>query len=285
MNRQYRLGAFYLALCIVLATLVLGCGFSPGGHAPAADKATVTVELTEGVGGEAAAEIKQAADATAGFFAETYGLRLEKPVTIVLTRDRKAYVAEIVKRFNIDELAAQRASQGTDAVSGGRFIIVNDGGIPTTRLKTFLIAHELTHQYQHQIAGASAGKVKWLLEGMAETVGAQVVARRGYWSVAQYRNNWQVGLQAADNKPDLGDLETAAGWSAAIAGYGSSVTYKTAGLAVLTLTERFSQGKVLDYFAGLGRGETPGNSFHKAFGISMADFAAEYRRIIVRKAS
>ena len=206
-------------------------------------------------------------------------------MTIVLTRDRKAYVAEIVNRFKIDELAAQRASRGTDALSGDRFVIVNISGIPTIRQKTFLIAHELTHHYQRQIAGANAGKVKWLLEGMAETVGAQVVARRGYWETVQYRNNWQVGLQAADNKPDLSDLETAAGWSAAIARYGSAITYKTAGLAVMTLTERFSQGKVLDYFAGLGRGETPDVSFRKAFGISLADFAAEYRQLIARKAS
>jgi len=62
------------------------------------------------------------------------------------------------------------------------------------------------------------------------------------------------------------------------------VTYKTAGLAVLTLTERFGQQKVLDYFSGLGRGESPESSFQKAFGISMADFIAEYRRII-RKAA
>ena len=78
MNRQYRLGAFYLALCVVLATLVLACGFSTGAPAPTPDSPAIKVELTEGVGGEAAAEIQQAADATAGFFAETYGLRLEK---------------------------------------------------------------------------------------------------------------------------------------------------------------------------------------------------------------
>jgi len=283
MIRQLRPAAAGLALYLFIAIAVLGCAF-PGNSAVTADNAAVSVERMAGITDDAVKEIQQAADAATGFFGDNAGLRLKESVTIVLTQDRKSYIREIISRFKISEPEAERVSLGTHALAGNRLIIVDMSGIPTVRQKTFLIAHELTHQFQRQLAGNQAGQVKWLLEGMAETTGAQVVARRGYFGIDQYRNNWRSGLEQTADKPDLSELKSADGWSASLSRYGSSVTYKTAGLAVLTLTERFGQQKVLDYFSGLGRGESPESSFQKAFGISMADFIAEYRRII-RKAA
>ncbi|MDR3591771.1 MAG: hypothetical protein P4N41_19120 [Negativicutes bacterium] len=284
MIRLLRPAAAGLALYLLMAALVLGCAHS-GSGAPTAGQAVVTVEATGGVTESAADEIRQAADDTVAFFRENSGLQLNQGVNILLTPDRKAYIREIVDRFKISEPEAERVSLGTHALTGGRLIIVDMSGVPTVRQKTFLIAHELTHQIQRQIAGSQAGQVKWLLEGMAETTGAQVVSRRGYLSLDEYRNNWRSGLQQAADKPDLAELKSADGWSASLARYGSAATYKTAGLAAMTLTERFGQQKVLDYFSGLGRGESPEDSFQKAFGIPMADFIAEYRRLVRRAAS
>jgi len=276
-----------IAGMLVVSLLLIGAAVvSLGASSPnvATASNSVVIESLAGVSDKAAGEIRTAADATCRFYATNDGLVLEKPVTIVLTPDRKSYLAEVVARFGVSELEAQRAARGTDALSGGSLIVVNVSGVPSVRRETFLIAHELTHHYQDQLAGSRDGEVKWLLEGMAEAAGAQVVASQGYWRLEQYQENWRQGLTAMPNKPELTDLTTSDGWSGSISRYGSTPTYKTAGLAVLILTERYGQRQVLDYFVELGKGNDPEAAFKQAFGITMADFSAQYRQLL-RKAS
>ncbi|HEY3425323.1 MAG TPA: hypothetical protein VGL27_11045 [Negativicutes bacterium] len=284
MNRRYTLLICCLVFCLSVTTALTACAFAANSTVDSSSHETFTIEQQAGVTDQSVNEIQQAADATKQFFADSMGLALEKPVTLVLTPDRPSYIAEVITRFKISELDAERAAKGTDALAGKDLIIINVSGIPTVRQKTFLIAHELTHKYQYQLAGPQASKVMWLLEGMAESIGAQVVARQGYWKLDQYYNNWQSGLRLTANKPTLGELETRDGWSLSISQYGSPYTYKTAGLAVLVLTERFGQQQVLDYFTRLGRGETPETAFQNAFGTTMSDFANDFTRSI-RKAS
>lgn len=283
MNRKRGLLAFSLIVCILVAVLTVACSFSIN-NSVFAGNTPVKVEVAAGVFQDAAGEIRQAADATAGFFSDTAGLQLNRPVTIVLAPDRKSFISEAMRVFKVSETEAMRAGQGTDALAGDGLIVINMAGVPTSRQKIFLVAHEMTHQYQRQLAGRQAGEVKWLLEGMAETVGAQVVARRGYMTLEDYKNNWWTGLEHTVSRPNLSEMKTAEGWSAALSRYGSPVTYKTAGLAVLILTERYGQQSVLNYFTLLGQGESSDESFQKAFGLSMADFIAEYSRML-RKAA
>ena len=164
-------------------------------------------------------------------------------------------------------------------------IILDVSGTPTTRQRTFLTAHELTHQYQRGLAKNQAGQVKWLLEGMAETVGAQVVDRQGYFRLNQYRDNWQGGLRATPRRPGLEELVTAQGWANSIDRYGSPATYKTAGLAVLLLADQRGLEKVCDYFIRLGKQESPEDAFFHAFGRSLTEYMTEYERQMLRPAS
>lgn len=270
MKKPLKLFIFFLVYCILVTTTLTACAFSADHHGE------ITIEKLAGITDESASEIQQAADATRRLFANNTGTLLEKPVNIVLSPDRKSYITETITRFQISELEAERLAKGTDALSSRNSIIVNMSGLLTPRQKTFLIAHELAHHYQHQLAGNQADQVIWLLEGMADTVGAQVVAEQGYFRLDQYHNNWQSGLRLTTSKPDLRQLETRTSWSQSISQYGFQVTYKTAGLAVLTLTEDFGQRKVLDYFRGLGRGETPDTAFQKAFGMSITDYESQF---------
>lgn len=278
MNRRLKLFTFCIVYYILVTTSLTACAFSPSTHEQ------ITVEQIGEITNESATEVQQAANATTLLFEKNTGILLEKPVTIVLTPNRKSYITELITRFHISELEAEKVAKGTDALSGTNLIVVNIDGIPTVRQKTFLIAHELTHQYQRQIAGNRASQVIWLLEGMSETVGAQVVAKQGYFRLDQYQSNWQNGLQMTASKPNLSELETRADWSRSLSQYSSPITYKTAGLAVLTLTQQFGEQKILDYFKGLGRGLNPETAFQNAFGMSMADYESQFMNTL-RKAS
>jgi len=261
--------AVYGLLLVCLSVfLLLGCASaSPG------DKAAnrITVEALDGILPAETADVRQAADSTLAYYQEA-GLQLQQPVTIVLARDRKTFLAETMSRFRISELEANRVAQGVDALAGNGLIIVNVGGIPTPRQRTFLVAHELTHHVQRQLAGARAGEVKWLLEGMAEAVGAQVSARQGFLSMEQYKANWQNGLRAAAKKPQLAELRSSKGWANSLSAYGSGLTYKTAGLSALVLSEQYGMQSIIQYFTELGQGQSPDAAFHHSFGRELLDF-------------
>lgn len=288
MNRKQQQNQHFLLCCLTIAMLFFvlaatACAFSTN-KAPVSEvelRQAVTVEPLAGVTSEKTEDVRQAAEATVEFWREQSGLRLKQLPHIVLAKDRPAYRNEVMDRFNISELEAARKTRGTDALTGKSIIVVNISGVPTPRQRTFLIAHEMTHQYQRQIAGTASGRSMWLMEGMAEAAGAQVVARRGYWRLEQYRENWQSGLSRTPDKPTLAELETVEDWSNALVRYGAAITYKTAGLAVLQLTQRFGQQAVWEYFSGLGRGEPPETAFQHAFGIARGDFIAEFTASLV----
>jgi len=290
MKKNVRWAGVWLVIILLTSSVIPACAFSPGKTSSAtqqneaAPQGAITVEALAGVSAETAKEVQQAAAAAERFFRDQVGVRLASPVHIVLTPNRKTYVKEVMQRFAVSELEAERITKGTNALSGNKLIVADISGISTIRQKTYLMTHELTHEVQRQIAGSEASSVMWMLEGLADTTGAQVVAQQGYLRIDQYRDNWQGGLRSMADKPRLGELTSSRDWSAAMARYGASATYKTAGLAVLTLVERYGQQKVWDYFAEVGRGQAPETAFQRIFGLSMAAFSADFDRSI-RKAS
>lgn len=258
----------------VFTLLFSACGFAAK-PLPPAQPETLRVEASAGVTEEETRQVEQIAKQATSFFTDS-GLKLTQPITIVLTRDRKSYLAAVVERFGISELEAQKASRGTDALSGSKLMVVHLDGIPTPRQKAFLLTHELTHFYQRQLAGGRAGQIKWLLEGMADASGARMVERLGYFTVAEYQRNWQSGLRQSLSLPELADLHSAAGWSAAIARFGPGYTYKTAGLAALLLEERYGQDKLWQFYTLLGQGEDADIAFRLVFGIGLTEFETEF---------
>ena len=228
-------------------------------------------------------DFRRSTDVTVRYYQEI-GLALNDPVTIVLTRNRKAFLLEVATRFAISEFEANRVSKGVDALSGNSLIVINVEGTPIPRQRAFLVAHELTHQYQKQIAGSKAGEIKWMIEGMAEAVGAQIAARLGYMSIEQYKNNWQSGIRFAAKKPSLTELRTYQEWSNALSVYGTGLTYKTAGLSNLILIEQYGIQKIIEYFVELSKGNNDGAAFQKSFDLDLGQFERDIE-IICRKVS
>ena len=271
----------WLTLCLLTLLLLTGCVSAAPDKAP--PSLLISIESGDGITLEETADFQQAARATTAYYQEQ-GLQLKKPVTLVLTRNRQAFLTESITRFKVSELEVHKAAKAVDALAGDHLIVFNVDGTPTTRQRVFILAHELTHQYQRELAGANADGVKWMLEGMAEAVGAQLVARAGFFSVPQYKANWQTGIAMSPQKPFLNELRTSSGWSNSLTTYGGPLTYKTAGLATLILLERYGTPKFLAYFRELNRGSTPEEAFRKAFDLDMGQFENEIA-VLCRKAS
>ena len=271
----------WLALCLLTLLLLTGCVSAAPDKTP--PPPLLSIESGPDITPEETADFQQAARATTAYYQEQ-GLQLKKPVTLVLTRNRQAFLTESINRFKVSELEVHKAAKAVDALAGDHLIVFNVDGTPTTRQRVFILAHELTHQYQRELAGVNAGGVKWMLEGMAEAVGAQLVARAGFFSVPQYKNNWQTGITMSPQKPFLSELRTSTGWSNSLSTYGGPLTYKTAGLANLILLERYGTPKVIAYFRELGRGATPEAAFRQAFDLDMGQFENEIA-VLCRKAS
>ena len=271
----------WLTMCLLTLLLLTGCVSAAPDKAP--PSLLISIESGDGITLEETADFQQAARATTAYYQEQ-GLQLKKPVTLVLTRNRQAFIAESITRFKVSELELHKAAKAVDALAGDHLIVFNVDGTPTTRQRLYLTAHELTHKYQRELAGANAGGVKWMLEGMAEAIGAQLVAKAGYISVAQYKANWQTLATLAPQKPHLSELRTSSGWSSSLSTYGGPLTYKTAGLANLILLERYGTPKILAYFRELSRGATPESAFRQAFGQEMDQFENEIA-VLCRKAS
>ena len=259
---------YWLVFCLLSIFLLTGCvSASPGYN----KTSSILIECMADIVQAEVTDFRHSADETVKYYQEV-GLLLNKPVTIVLTRNRKAFLMEAASRFGISEIEVNRVGKGVDALSGNSLIVINVDGTPTPRQRTFLLAHELTHQYQRQLAGAKAGEVKWMLEGMAEAVGAQVVARQGFMSIEQYKTNWQTGISIAANKPSLTALRTNQDWSNALSVYGSGLTYKTAGLSNLILFEQYGIQRGIKYFEELGKGKSSNDAFRNSFEVDMLHF-------------
>lgn len=267
-------------LLISFALLLLGC------VSAATDNAGTTgirIEYKADIVQSEVADFQASAHVTTKYYQEM-GVQLTQPVLIVLTRNRNAFLAESAVRFGISELEVNRVGKGVDALAGNGVIVINVDGTPTARQRTFLVAHEITHQYQRQIAGAKAGEIMWMLEGMAEAVGAQIVARQGYMSIEQYKTNWQAGISFARKKPSLRELYTRQDWSKALSLYGSGITYKSAGYSNLILLERYGIERVVKYFVDIGKGRGAAEAFEHSFGVNILDFERDVE-ILLRKVS
>ena len=142
-----------------------------------------------------------------------------------------------------------------------------------------LVAHELTHVAQFQLAGDEGRAEQWLAEGMAEHVAYQVLERVGVGiSLAQHRD---AAARRARNQAafararlDLHTLGTPRGFTLRHQKEGSVETYHLAFLMVDYLIEREGFPQLVAYFDRLNT-QPRATAFQTAFGQSLEEFEAE----------
>jgi hypothetical protein len=142
-----------------------------------------------------------------------------------------------------------------------------------------LVAHELTHVAQFELAGDEGRAEQWLAEGMSEHVAYQVLERMGVGAtLAQHR---MEAARRARNQTafararlDLETLGTPRGFTLRHQKEGSVETYHLAFLMVDYLIEREGFPQLIYYLGRLSY-EHRTRAFRVAFGQSLEEFEAE----------
>lgn len=143
-----------------------------------------------------------------------------------------------------------------------------------------LIAHELTHVSQYELAaGRRSVSEQWLREGWADWVRYRALDHFRLRRYAESREGMIRALRrrGLERLPVLTDLGTSREWNAARAALGQLATYGQAFLAADWLVERRGSAAHVDYFRRFAWVEDRERNFEAAFGVSRDRFAEEFR--------
>jgi hypothetical protein len=180
-------------------------------------------------------------------------------------------------------LAAPRAARLAGFAAGvaipGSLLLRESSVEPTPEWRR-LVAHELTHVAQMELAGGEVPAARWLGEGMAEWVAYHVVERSISGAFDEHRRRARRRLCAAVHRGPL-ELASLAGPEAFVARVvrdGAQPTYDVAFHLVDQLVERQGLGALRAYFGSFRESLDPAVNFEAAFAMSVDEFEREIGR-------
>lgn len=115
------------------------------------------------------------------YFKNNFNLTLHRDVAVINVGSVKEY-ADLLKYFKINN--AEEIAQKSGAVtSRNSVIVINTAGTDKSD-RLFLLAHEMTHQYQFQQKGKAATEDMAMLEGFADLIANDISG--AYISIENY---------------------------------------------------------------------------------------------------
>jgi hypothetical protein len=185
--------------------------------------------------------------------------------------------------MNDGRLPAVRAAELSEfAVGVGKrrqLLLQDEGGPPAAREWLRLVAHELTHVAQIELAQGEGRAEQWLAEGMAEWAAFTVLERLGLDTLGQRRAAalGHVREQAAlrEARLDLETLGTPRGFTVRHLREGSLPTYQLAFLMTDYLVRRHGFDGLVRYYRSFADGRGRHEAFQVAFGVTLEDFERE----------
>ena len=221
----------------------------------------------------------------AGILTVGLGLPLPERVGVFVYPGRLAFERGLVLDAGLDEARAAELSGFAIGIGGRGQLLLNRGGLgvdPTAvaeREWLRLIAHELTHVAQVELAGGEGRGEQWLAEGMAEWVAFTALERLGLDTVARRRHRATTGV--LDHASLVGarlDLEvrgTPQGFTGWHMREGALPTYQLAFLMADYLVERRGFERMKRYFGSFSRSWDRHRNFEVAFGTTLAGFEGD----------
>ena len=206
------------------------------------------------------------------------GLRLPANTRVYIYSSRQAFRKGIVEDGNLSpDGADELASFAVGLARPGRVLLngrLADAGSEWVRL----VAHELTHVAQFQLAGGEGRADQWLAEGVAEYVAFQTLERMGLFSLERQR---KVALRrargqaaVAQSRLDLATLGSPRQFTLRHQREGSTATYHLTFLLADYLIQRNGFDKVVQYFSRL-RTRSSAAAFAVTFGQTLDQFERE----------
>jgi len=215
----------------------------------------------------------------AGVIVRDLGLPLPETVTVYVYSSRQVFEQGLVDDGRVSRIRAAELSDFAVGVGKRRQLLLhhepNVGGAEWVRL----VAHELAHVSQIELAEGEGRVEQWLAEGLAEWVAFRVLERLRLDTVVRRR---LVAVETVrDHEPvlarhlDLETLGTPRGFTVRHLREGSQPTYQLAYLLADYLIARDGLDRVVGYFRSFATSADRRGNFAAAFGQSLEDFEQE----------
>jgi hypothetical protein len=201
-------------------------------------------------------------------------------VMVYIYSSRSVFEQGLMSDGRLPAVRAAELSEFAVGVGKRRQLLLQDeGSPPAARDWLRLVAHELTHVAQIELAQGEGRAEQWLAEGMAEWAAFSVLERLGLDTLAKRRAaalghvHEQAALRQA--RLDLETLGTPRGFTVRHLREGSLPTYQLAFLMTDHLIRRHGFDGLVRYYRSLAAGLTRHEAFNFAFGQSLDQFESE----------
>jgi hypothetical protein len=207
-------------------------------------------------------------------------LPMPSSFTAYVYSGREGFERGLVVDANVSPLRAAELSEFAVGIGKRRQLLLNDeGGTARGREWFRLIAHELAHVSQIEMAQGEGRAEQWLAEGMAEWVAFNVLERLALDTVSNRRAMATAGIRnhaaLIAARLDLETLGNPRGFTVRHLREGSLPTYQLAFLMADYLITRDGFPRVVDYFRSFARKQDRHANFHETFGQSLEQFELE----------
>ena len=217
--------------------------------------------------------------AVAGIISGDLGLPLPDTVMVYVYSSRHVFEQGLIEDARISRVRAAELSDFAVGVGKRRQLLLHHESNVGSAEWVRLVAHELAHVSQIELAEGEGRAEQWLAEGVAEWVAFRVLERLRLDSVVRRR---LVALEKVRTHPavlarrlDLESLGTPRGFTERHLREGSQATYQLSYLLAEHLITQYGLDRVLGYFRSFARRIDRRANFAAAFGQSLDEFERE----------
>ena len=267
-------------ICVCLALLIVGAGCAEVGQRSVVE---VVLDRTAPPPLQEASDPRTILSSVAWVLVERLGLPLSSPLHAYFYSTAEAFELGLVTDARSETWFAKDQARFASGVGTYYGILLREDKFRAASIlaRVGLVAHELTHVSQYELAGGRRGRSEqWLREGHADWVRFRVLEHLGLRSYAESRKRILQEVrraQSVERFPSLTLLATNREWTTARNESGQVATYYQAFLATDWLVERRGHGAVIEYFRRFGRFDDREGNFEAAFGMSLSRFADEFQ--------
>jgi hypothetical protein len=272
--RHYGLACGFLLLVAVV--VVAGCGSSRM-------VLPVTIDPTTQVSPADSKELtnhERAVQGISAILAKDLKMPMPDKVTVYVYSSRQVFEQGLIRDAHVSPVRAAELSDFAIGVGRRRQLLFNDEAYDHRGREWLrLIAHELVHVSQIELAQGEGRAEQWLAEGMAEWIAFNVLERLGLDTVQNRRAIAAAGIRThaalVAAKLDLETLGTPRGFTVRHLKEGSLPTYQLAFLMADYLITRDGFDRTVQYFKGFSHGGGRRETFKSAFNQSLEQFEDE----------
>lgn len=223
---------------------------------------------------------ERAVQGIASMLVKDLKLPMPERVTVFVYSSRQVFEQGLIRDAHVSPVRAAELSDFAIGVGRRRQLLFNDEAYDHRGREWLrLIAHELAHVSQIELAQGEGRAEQWLAEGMAEWVAFNVLERLGLDTVQQRRAIAAAGIRThaalLAAKLDLDTLGTPRGFTVRHLKEGSLPTYQLAFLMADYLITRDGFDRTVEYFRGFGKGGARRETFRNAFNQTLEEFESE----------